>query len=108
MILAIDNEGNQYITLTQDNTNDVIIKIFMKELVKMLDKKRESWRKDTVIFLDGASYHQSDATMKLMKRLKIPYMILGPHSYNAAPCELYFAKFKSADINPRKVPAGKR
>jgi hypothetical protein len=35
-------------------------------------------------------------------------MILGPHSYNAAPCELYFAKFKSADINPRKVPAGKK
>ena len=38
----------------------------------------------------------------------MPMMILGPHSYNAAPCELYFARFKAADINPREVKAGKK
>ena len=28
-------------------------------------------------------------------------MILGPHSYNAAPCELWFALFKQDNINPK-------
>ena len=34
-------------------------------------------------------------------------MILGPHSYNVAPCELFFAHFKKVDINPRHIPVGK-
>ena len=34
-------------------------------------------------------------------------MLLGPHSYNAAPAELVFAHFKKGDINPRHVPMGK-
>ena len=35
-------------------------------------------------------------------------MVLGPHSYNAAPCELVFAHFKEADVNPRKVGTDKK
>ena len=30
------------------------------------------------------------------------------YSYSAAPCELFFAHFKKADINPRKVPTTKK
>ena len=33
--------------------------------------------------------------------------MMGPYSYDAAPCELFFAAFKRADINPSKVPLGK-
>ena len=40
--------------------------------------------------------------------LRLPYMVLGPHSYDAAPCELVFAHFKRADVNPRRVPTGKK
>ena len=29
-------------------------------------------------------------------------------SYDAAPCELFFAAFKKSDINPRKVPTTKQ
>ena len=67
MIMAIDNFGRQYLTLTQENTNDRMIKIYLKELVKILDKERESWRKDTVIVWDGAAYHQSGPTMKVLQ-----------------------------------------
>ena len=34
-------------------------------------------------------------------------MLLGPHSYDTAPCELFFAQFKKVDINPRHIPTGK-
>ena len=72
-------------------------------LVKKLDKIRPNWREKTVILLDGASYHNSKSTIQVFERLRIPVMFLAPHSYNVAPCELYFAWFKMDDINPRKV-----
>ena len=108
MLVAIDNMGNQYVSLTQANSNSAIMSIYLRELAKTLDKHRDGWREDTVIFWDGASYHKSSQTTKLLRDLDLPIMLLGPHSYNAAPCELYFARFKAADINPRKVAAGKR
>ena len=44
----------------------------------------------------------------MFETLKIPIMFLGPHSYDAAPCELFFAQFKDRDINPRHIPTGKK
>ena len=43
----------------------------------------------------------------MYQKLKLPVLFTGPHSYDAAPAELYFAHFKAADINPRKVKTGK-
>lgn len=31
-----------------------------------------------------------------------------PLSYDAAPCELFFAKLKDGDLNPQKVTTGKK
>jgi hypothetical protein len=42
-----------------------------------------------------------------LRQLKVPVLMQGPHSYDVAPCELYFAAFKKADINPRHVPTSK-
>ena len=33
--------------------------------------------------------------------------MLGPYSYDVAPCELFFSAFKRADVNPTKLPTGK-
>ena len=82
--------------------------LFVQELVHLLDKEDQNWRRAAIWIWDGASYHQSEETLKLLEYFKVPIMFLGPHSYNAAPCELFFALFKSVDINPRHVPAGKR
>ena len=84
------------------------MQIYFIALVKKLDKIRPRWRENTVLLLDGASYHASKETVEVLERLKIPVMYLAPHSYNVAPCELYFAWFKKEDINPRKVPQSKR
>ena len=73
-----------------------------------LDKDRADWRQDTVILLDNARYHTSKATMKILRALEVPVLYTGPHSYSGVPIELWFASFKSADKNPRKVPTGKR
>ena len=33
--------------------------------------------------------------------------VMGPYGYQASPAELYFAAFKSSDINPHKIAATK-
>ena len=82
--------------------------LFFRRLTLKLDKERPQWRKDTVILLDNAAYHKAPAIQKVFEAQKIPIVFSGAHSYDAAPCELYFAAFKKADINPRRVPTGKR
>ena len=103
MIVGVDTFGNSYVTLTQANSNSSIMQIYFMALVKKLDKLNAQWREKTVVLLDGASYHNSKTTIQVFEQLKIPVMFLGPHSYNVAPCELYFAWFKKDDINPRKL-----
>jgi uncharacterized protein (UPF0216 family) len=108
MILGLDTIGNVYMALVQANSNAKIMEIFFQSLVRRLDSERPLWRKDTVILLDNASYHVSSTSIKMFKRLQIPIIWTGPHSYDAAPAELMFAAFKADDINPRKVKTGKQ
>ncbi len=79
----------------------------MHELVSKLDEERPGWRKNTCLLLDNAPYHTSPATLGVMEKLKIPVLFTGPHSYDASPCELFFAHFKKADINPNRLATGK-
>ena len=58
--------------------------------------------------MDGASYHQDQVTLRVLKELRFPMMILGPHSYDAAPCELFFAWFKRVNLNPESIPQSKK
>jgi hypothetical protein len=108
MILAIDSYGQQYVSLAQANTNDSMMELFIRDLVRQLTEEDRRFRQNTLIVIDGAPYHQSKATRALMAELQLPLMISGPHSYDASPCEQYFAQFKKADINPRKIKCGKR
>ena len=107
MIVAVDSLGNVYFSLSQSNSNMALFGIFMEQLVLKLDKERPHWRKNTIITMDGAGYHRGADTRELMRRLNIPVAMLGPYSYSAAPCELFFAAFKKADINPRKLATTK-
>ena len=107
MIVGLDTTGKVYASLLQANSNGNVMEIFFRQLVKRLDGERDGWRKDTVIILDNARYHTSKTTLKLFESLNLPILFSGPHSYDAAPCELLFAAFKSKDINPRHVGMGK-
>jgi hypothetical protein len=80
----------------------------MKKLVEILELEDKHFRRNTVIFWDGASYHSADETIKTMRALDIPIMQLAPYSYLSAPCELAFGLFKSVNINKLEMPMGKR
>ena len=108
MIVGVDTLGNIYLSLTQSNSNSQIMDIFFRYLDQLLEKERKNWKKNTVIILDNAPYHNSSATLKTFESLKLPIMFTGPHSYDASPYELFFAQFKSVDINPRHLPMGKK
>ena len=108
MILGLDTLGNVYVSLAQANSNSQMMELYFRALAQRLDQQRPQWRRDTVIIVDGAKYHQSRDFLQVAAELRLPYMLLGPHSYDAAPCELVFAHFKKADINPRHVPSGKK
>ena len=64
--------------------------MFIKELVKILEKEDRHFRTNTVLFWDGAAYHFSKDTLKTMRDLDVPLITLAPYSYFSAPCELAF------------------
>jgi hypothetical protein len=43
----------------------------------------------------------------MLERQRINISMLGPYQYDCMPAELFFAAFKSKDINPSHVPLGK-
>ena len=54
--MALDSEGCVYSCITQSNTDSKIFSMYLKELVKALDKKDKNWRATHVLLLDGAKY----------------------------------------------------
>ena len=89
-----------YYSLLQANSSDETLKLFFYHLVEHLDGERPEWRKDTVLQLDGASYHTSDTTQALLKRLNVPTIISGPYQYKGAAVEMLWAHLKRGDLNP--------
>jgi len=108
MIVALDSAGQVYASLLQANSNSSVMEMFFTHLIRHLDSKNQHWRKETIIMLDGAPYHQSNLMMEFYEDHQVPIMFTGPHSYAASPVELFFAHFKRADINPRHLPLGKK
>ena len=107
MIVGLDTTGAVYLSLLQANNNSNTMELFFKSLVRKLDRERPNWRKNTVILIDNAPYHASKAFYDMADGLQLPIIFSGPHSYSAAPIELWFAHFKRSDINPRHVKTGK-
>jgi len=108
LIAALDTLGNAYLTLTQANSNNKTMEIYFHQLAAKLDRERPSWREDSVIITDNAPYHVSASTQRVLQDLRIPILFFGPHSYNIAVCELFFAFVKSTHLNPTFMPTGKK
>ena len=108
MFVALDTDGELYLSLLQSNSNNRVMEIFLRKLVLKLDREDARWRDNTVILLDNAPYHTSESTVNLMEGLNVPILFTCPHSYDDVPIELLFAAFKSRDVNPRHVATGKR
>ena len=44
IIAAIDTDGNVYQSLSQHNSTGLSIKVFLSQLVEVLDSENENWR----------------------------------------------------------------
>ena len=108
MVLAFDNHGNVYYSLSDRNTNSETFSLFMKYLAKSLDQDGPGWRDSTIILLDNASYHKSTETLGVLEALDMPIMYSGPYSFSIAACELFFSRLKQGLLNPNGLPLGKR
>ena len=108
MIAAMDTDGDTYACYTTVNTNTSVMKLYLSYLAEQIEKDRPNFRDDTVLLLDGAKYHTNFEIQGHLKALNFPVIYTGPYSYDACPCELLFARIKSADLNPTKLPTGKK
>ena len=108
LIAALDSDGQIWFTLTQTTTDSDIFMMFLQHLVEKLDDEMSGWRENTVFLWDNAKYHNNKYTKSQIQKLGIHVMFSGPYGYDAAPIETLFSHLKLGDLNPEKLPTGKR
>ena len=108
MIAALDNFGNVFWALLQCNTTSETKLLFIDELIKLLYKEDRDFKRKTVFFQDNAPYNTSDMTKEYMRKKGLTVLKSAPYSYESCPCELFWAIFKSVDLNPNRKPTGLR
>ena len=52
--------------------------------------------------MDGAVQHFSKKSRRMMRRLGIPVVGLGPYSFDFMPQERWWAMWKTGDLNPER------
>ena len=82
--------------------------VFLQHLVAHLDAADPNWRENTFILLDGARYHTGGDIRTYIQKMRIQVIWSGPYSYSSAPIELLFGGLKFGELNPERLPVGKR
>ena len=108
MIGAMDTDGEVWFSLAHAITDSDVITLFWWQLTQRLDAERPGWREDTVFLWDNATYHTSADTLSVIRRLGLKVIFTGPYSYDAVPIETLFSQLKRGDLNPERLPTGKR
>ena len=108
LIAAVDTEWEIYVAISQVNTNNDTFRLYLSKLAEQLTFDRPNWRNDTIILVDGAQYHLSREVQSHMHSLGMKVIFTGPRSYDACPCELFYAYLKNDDLNPTNKPTGKK
>jgi len=108
LIVAIDNFGGSYFTVTHGMIDSRVFSTFMQRLALQLDSEDSDLRNDTLLELDGATTHRSKETSRAMAALQIPAMIGGPYGFDGMPAETVFSLLEAGDLNPWRIPTGKR
>ena len=108
LIAALDTEGRIWCALTQDNTDSDVMTLFLRYLVRRLDLETPGWQENSTILLDNAAWHTNPIMKQRLSRMQLPIIYSGPYSYSTAPIELMFAALKLGDLNPNRLPTGKK
>ena len=94
--------------LTTVHTTSEVVCRFVTQLVVKLELEDPSFRENTVLQFDGATYHRSAETRNFLANMGIKTMISGPYGYEIAPVEMLFAAIKSTNLNPQLIRTGKK
>ena len=81
---------------------------FLRYLARQLDRESPGWQENTTILLDNAAWHVNTVMKARLSRLELPIIYSGPYSYTSAPVEQVFAALKFGDMNPMRLPTGKK
>ena len=100
MIAAIDTDGQVWFTLSHANSDSNMVALFLWHLTQALDQETPGWQEDTVFLWDNATYHLSEETRAVIKKLGLKLIYSGPYNFSAAPIELLFSELKMGELNP--------
>ena len=82
MIVAVSSEGKVWLALTQCNTDENVMQLFLSRLATCLTSTYGViWREKVVVVLDGASYHRSSETRNCLQHLGMKVALSAPYSY---------------------------
>ena len=108
LILACDNEGNVYLSMSRVNTDTSMMLLFFSRLASILTQESPDWRRNTCVAFDGAAYMRNQTCKDHLEKLGFDYMIFGPYMYDQATPEYFFAYLKRGLLNPNELKTGKR
>ena len=108
LIAALDTEGRIYFSLTQCNTDADVMTMFLRVLCRQLNCETPGWQESSTILLDNAKWHTNTSMKQRLAKMMLPIIYSGPYSYSTAPIESVFGALKLGDLNPNKLPTGKK
>ena len=107
-IIALDTEDKMWCALMQANTDADVMTLFLPYLERRLDLETPGWQENSTILLDNAAWHTNPLMKARLARMKLPIIYSGPYSYTSAPVESIFAAVKFGNLNPDRLPTGKK
>ena len=108
LIAALDTEGRVYYALTQANTDQHVMMVYLQHLISKLDAESADWREHTYVLMDGARYHTGEEIRQFLHRMQIRVIWTAPYCYTTSPIELLFGGLKFGELNPMKLSVGKK
>ena len=69
LIVALDTEGRLWAALTQANTDADVMAMFLRYLMRELDRDTPGWEENTTFLLDNAAWHSSALMKQRLARL---------------------------------------
>ena len=83
LIGTIDTAGAAYLSIASGNTDSDVFVTFLYHLAAVLDSETDEWRETTLLLLDNATYHRSDQTRAVIKKLGLRVIYSGPYSFES-------------------------
>jgi hypothetical protein len=94
LMSGIDFYGNHYYSIIKGSNHQWVFLRFLAMLSQHLDKKDPNWKVTTVILIDNAPPHCTQAILEFIRDNKIPVLYSGPASFSGTPIELLFSSLK--------------